>query len=369
MKAGIYKLFDGTLVYVKKDRSIAATRGQTTGLSGKKVTTLDKEQEILIDTDDKKQLSGKRVGDVPNGCINHVQALHDFENAQAKEAPTLEVDTTLSPAPLADGVPAKMYQDGGFVGLHGEEVPTTLPNEIALMPYQRESIEKAMQTPPVFTLPSSAAKTERFIGKHPALGMGYRISANALLGQSANAAETVQQIHDNLRSQGYVPVDGTDEWVLDDDFVRLNKAMKARGFVFRNGQFEGDHEAATILSEDLYNGRATDLDGLGGFTYGLPARSLPYRPDDMAMLRQRHEEAREATLRLSTNTYGSPPVQPPPMSAFDVGYSDPATCLAALKAGKFRLCHAASARKHRKKKDRHVWWHPVFGCYAWRMTA
>lgn len=37
-----------------------------------------------------------------------------------------------------------------------------------------------------------------------------------------------------------------------------------------------------------------------------------------------------------------------------------------LARGEFRLCHAAAARKHKKKRDRHVWWHPVFGCYAWK---
>lgn len=37
-----------------------------------------------------------------------------------------------------------------------------------------------------------------------------------------------------------------------------------------------------------------------------------------------------------------------------------------LRCGEFRLCHAAAARKHKKKRDRHVWWHPVFGCYAWK---
>jgi hypothetical protein len=29
-----------------------------------------------------------------------------------------------------------------------------------------------------------------------------------------------------------------------------------------------------------------------------------------------------------------------------------------LADGEFRLCHAASARKHKKKRDRRVWWHP-----------
>lgn len=37
-----------------------------------------------------------------------------------------------------------------------------------------------------------------------------------------------------------------------------------------------------------------------------------------------------------------------------------------LARGEFRLCHAAAARKHKKKRDRYVWWHPVFGCYAWK---
>lgn len=41
--------------------------------------------------------------------------------------------------------------------------------------------------------------------------------------------------------------------------------------------------------------------------------------------------------------------------------------IAQLRAGKFRLCHAKSARKHKKKSDRHVWWHPYFSCYAWSM--
>lgn len=43
--------------------------------------------------------------------------------------------------------------------------------------------------------------------------------------------------------------------------------------------------------------------------------------------------------------------------------------IARLKAGEFRICHSQSARKHKKRKDREVWFHPVFNCYAWRKVA
>lgn len=44
--------------------------------------------------------------------------------------------------------------------------------------------------------------------------------------------------------------------------------------------------------------------------------------------------------------------------------SDEMRAIEALQAGEFRLCHAKSARKHRRQGHR-VWFHTFFNCYAW----
>lgn len=76
MKAGIYKLFDGGLIYVRKDRTVSAAAGTSYPIQvGSKVKTLEGGKYVLAETGD-KQFQGERHADVPNGCTDH-QALVD----------------------------------------------------------------------------------------------------------------------------------------------------------------------------------------------------------------------------------------------------------------------------------------------------
>lgn len=71
MKAGIYKLFDGGLIYVRKDRTVSAAAGTSYPIQvGSKVKTLEGGKYVLAETGD-KQFQGDRHADVPNGCTDH----------------------------------------------------------------------------------------------------------------------------------------------------------------------------------------------------------------------------------------------------------------------------------------------------------
>lgn len=76
MKAGVYILFDGGLVYVRKDRTVSAVAGTSYKVpTGVKAQTSEGGKSILIPCG-RVQLHGARLGDVPNGCTDH-QALVD----------------------------------------------------------------------------------------------------------------------------------------------------------------------------------------------------------------------------------------------------------------------------------------------------
>lgn len=86
MKAGIYKLFDGGLVYVRKDRTVSAIAGTEYPIqTGVKAQTFEGGKTILITADD-KQFHGDRHADVPNGCTDH-QALVDSMHMAANLKP------------------------------------------------------------------------------------------------------------------------------------------------------------------------------------------------------------------------------------------------------------------------------------------
>ena len=86
MKAGIYKLFDGGLIYVRKDRTVSAAAGTNYPIQiGAKVSTLEGGKYVLAETGD-KQFQGDRHADVPNGCTDH-QALVDSMHMAANLEP------------------------------------------------------------------------------------------------------------------------------------------------------------------------------------------------------------------------------------------------------------------------------------------
>ena len=88
MKAGIYKLFDGGLIYVRKDRTVSAVAGTTYPIqTGSKVSTLEGGKYVLA-LDGDKQFQGERHADVPNGCTDHqalVGSMHMAANLRPGE--------------------------------------------------------------------------------------------------------------------------------------------------------------------------------------------------------------------------------------------------------------------------------------------
>lgn len=86
MKAGIYKLFDGGLIYVRKDRTVSAIAGTEYPVqTGTKAQTFEGGKTILI-TAGSQQFHGDRHADVPNGCTDH-QALVDSMHMAANLEP------------------------------------------------------------------------------------------------------------------------------------------------------------------------------------------------------------------------------------------------------------------------------------------
>lgn len=227
------------------------------------------------------------------------------------------------------------------------------------------------------------------------------------IAQKISAEQALQEIIDNLEKQGYVNTPGTDEWVSPDVQTKTFKASRiykempdgslqhlgpaepvmllrtnhemlcaalgSYGFVYNpeTKEFEASEEDFRKFSKAREHGHVQELDDLGPYVIGIarPASPSPETEEQRKEREEKNWSRLHATLDRVRQTCGGAPVSPPPMNAIDAAYSAEDTALAALKAGQFRLCHAAAARKHKKKRDRHVWFHPIFGCYAWRMIA
>ena len=85
MKAGIYQCYDGTLLYIAKDRTIKAftshvIHDEWTGEALSEpadlitVTTANREQLARF-THNGRTVEAKRLDNVPNGCTDHLRAL------------------------------------------------------------------------------------------------------------------------------------------------------------------------------------------------------------------------------------------------------------------------------------------------------
>ena len=124
MKAGIYQTPNGNLIYVAKDRTIKATTLHPSAWPGTKVSHRAKDDTALIEGTDYRCA---RVSDVPNGCTDHAQALTRYVRAQK----TIAVDTNTED-------PYRRFAPSMFVG-------------------------------------TGKTLTGRFVGRPPALGLGYTL--------------------------------------------------------------------------------------------------------------------------------------------------------------------------------------------------
>ena len=138
MKAGIYQTPNGNLIYVRKDRTIAATTLSPSSWPGTKVTTEANGARVVIK---QTEYVCHRVADVPNGCTDPQSEL---TRAQMRLYPQPEVAQedikTIHDKMAADGVAHVAHDEymlsegsgksgfatGGFVGLGPNEVPAIL---------------------------------------------------------------------------------------------------------------------------------------------------------------------------------------------------------------------------------------------------
>ena len=109
MKAGIYKTPNGNLIYVRKDRAIAATAAAQTSWIGEKVKSFNDGGHVWIfPSDSAKRITAFRVADVPNGRTEPGKALCDYADAIKARDAYREKHPEIAEA-------AKGFADGGVI--------------------------------------------------------------------------------------------------------------------------------------------------------------------------------------------------------------------------------------------------------------
>lgn len=186
MKAGIYKLFDGGLIYVRKDRTVSATAGTNYPIQiGAKVKTLEGGKYVLAETGD-KQFQGDRHADVPNGCTDHqalVESMHMAANLEPGQR-VVDYGTKFARVEEIDGI----TEDGNAIDLK-----TTADDPYKRMAEHMRGCEKAMRH--VGEAATGAAEAvRRFVGVPPALAAPYG---------ETDLVEWRKKFSASLRKQGF----------------------------------------------------------------------------------------------------------------------------------------------------------------------
>lgn len=353
MKAGIYQTPNKNLIYVAKDRTIKATTLMGSNWIGTKVSE-KKGQVVIANTNYRCD----RVGDVPNGCTDFMQLLADKLE---------ELNIT------SFGHEAKPRWSSSIE--HAEVYDGKRSISIAIADYD------ALAT-------QAGNAMHQFIEKM--MGKGFTLVHDELIAPKGMTNEEMRTLMDealpklhqggrtNVNSALFAPYgEKTNTELKPEDFYTQVKhdvlcdILRLHGFEYNSDvhMFEASENDYQRFKRARMEGKLPELDSQA---FTISVKTLPPKPETEAQRHAREElhfRRLGKTLSMIRNTCSGAPVSTPPLSAIDAAYSESDTALAALKAGKFRLCHAASARKHKKKKDRHVWFHPVFGCYAWRMIA
>lgn len=404
MKAGIFKTTDGTLLYVGKDQYVRASLGAKS-LDGYKVVYSKARDAVSIVA---AMTNGHRVANVRNGFNRSaLDLLHDIANKienpdvldlhggamryEAEEAndddfslnvdgndsarETMREGTLVPPADAPEGDPVDL--DPELAAYHGEaddsdrEAVNLLPDDVSPAQSLHEFVAERLHR-----IDAGGAAPPVFVEKPT------DISADGLREILAHKEEVQQEIARKMAmpKELFSPYCG-----LPPQTVFLSTPSDAKRFVEKHLQAKSSDTpvsryAANMFArldaqrhiEQVANG-STDEDGLdiGGALSATGTVTVTF--SDHKTLNQIREFAR----RMSEQA------PPPTCVAVEKGsevYHELVRRIAAasghtvaeveawigLRCGEFRLCHAAAARKHKKKRDRHVWWHPVFGCYAWK---
>lgn len=181
MKAGIYKLFDGGLIYVRKDRTVSAAAGTSYPIQvGSKVKTLEGGKYVLAETGD-KQFQGDRHADVPNGCTDH-QALVD----------SMHMAANLEPGQRAVDYGTK------FARVEEIDVPGTTSKEQAGNIARADLLRAMSRFAVVPTPPTDDAETAAWREKFTAslLDQGFRLCHKASARKHRKQGHTVLPIGD-----------------------------------------------------------------------------------------------------------------------------------------------------------------------------
>ena len=183
---------------------------------------------------------------------------------------------------------------------------------------------------------------------------------------------TRMEQHDSISGGEPAPVLDQPAQVYVGNAQRLdiNESAAEEGFIVPNDgtRFVGSHEIPaaeyrdiTILEDQV----RTSVKTFSGLDTNRNRTNIPV---DMTAVSDAARKSAEG-LKLANALTKRARIQMSTYAAALAFTSEEIQAGEDLRAGKFRLCHNQSARKHKKRKDREVWFHPVFNCYAWRKVA
>ena len=416
MKAGIFKTTDGTLLYVGKDQYVRASLGAKS-LDGYKVVYSKARDAVSIVA---AMTNGHRVANVRNGFNRSAfDLLHDIANKienpdvldlhggvmryEAEEANdddfSLNVDgndsvretvregTLVPPADAPEGDPVDL--DPELAAYHGEaddsdrEAVNLLPDDVSPAQSLHEFVAERMHridaggaAPPVVV--DTPEKVEKTVAETL---MRKEETRDKVMRGCPWMFDLVEKPTD-ISADGFREIRAMQE-ELKADVIRKMTVPAELGMPYgagKSGPTPVSEYAANMFArldaqreiERVANGSADengfDIGGALSAT-GTVTVEVTLSPQMEQQFRQALE-AGKAMHEQMVNDFLTDRIEfVPGVSDEVLWHNDEERERLArerLARGEFRLCHAAAARKHKKKRDRHVWWHPVFGCYAWK---
>lgn len=415
MKAGIFKTTDGTLLYVGKDQYVRASLGAKS-LDGYKVVYSKARDAVSIVA---AMTNGHRVANVRNGFNRSAfDLLHDIANKienpdvldlhggvmryEAEEAndddfslnvdgndsarETMREGTLVPPADAPEGDPVDL--DPELAAYHGEaddsdrEAVNLLPDDVSPAQSLHEFVAERLHridaggaAPPVVVV-DTPEKVEKTVAETL---MRKEETRDKVMRGCSSMFDLVEKPTD-ISADGFREIRAMQE-ELKADIIRKMTVPAELGMPYgagKSGPTPVSEYAANMFArldaqreiERVANGSADE----NGFDIGGALSATGTVTVEVTLspqMEQQFRQALEAGKRMhETTVNGLLTDRIEHVVDDEYRYIDDtereARAIARLKAGEFRLCHAAAARKHKKKRDRHVWWHPVFGCYAWK---
>lgn len=322
MKAGIYKLFDGGLIYVRKDRTVSATAGTNYPIQiGAKVSTLEGGKYVLAETGD-KQFQGDRHADVPNGCTDH-QALVDSMHMAANMEPGQRV--------VDYGTKFARVEEIDEPGITSEEQAGKIAHADLLRAMSHEEAGRAIHN-----------HIEQQVTGDPYKSVAARFYTGGAVPQ---AGDILIEFEDN--GQDFL------RWTLRDDAEGYTRVIDSQ-------PYQRNVWAGMIVhnADNLVSGR-TDMAYVGRSPED--GRNMIHRVTSA----KRVEVGKLQMLALDTERrfVGVPPALAAPYGETDLVEWRKKFSASLRKQG-FRVCHTRSARKHKKQGHTVIPLHG--GWYAWR---